>query len=447
MIRDEDLPELRRFRTAERYISVREDSSFGSLVVANGGEDLPVHRWFRLKESFSPLLLERVLSQLYPERPAKLTLLDPFAGVGTTLVSAQLLPDIAIDATGIERNPFIAFAAKTKLRWHEIDAMQLLDNGQRVLESAADHSSAAIPALSSISTGRCISLHKTRKLIAIRDAIVRASLGARGDALLLGLAAAIEPLSRIRRDGRALRIVERQRANVIPTLTAQWQAIANDCQVTAIARPKPGIPLLLEGDGRQPQKLGILPSSVDLVLTSPPYPNNIDYSEVYKLELWMLGFIKDGVDFLSLRRQTFRSHPTCADPAPTQDFNEAIAKGALKNTLHPILVRAESDSARLRIFRGYFSDLWTTMKNVFVCLKPGGHAVFVVGNSLHGTKAGAYLLLTDLVIAQMAAALGFHVANTIIARNLRRRLTGNHFLRESIVILQRPHGSHRQTTI
>jgi DNA modification methylase len=29
----------------------------------------------------------------------------------------------------------------------------------------------------------------------------------------------------------------------------------------------------------------------DLILTSPPYPNNIDYSEVYKLELWLLGFI------------------------------------------------------------------------------------------------------------------------------------------------------------
>ncbi len=441
MIRDEDLPELRRFRTAERTIPIHEDSSFGSLVVANGGEDLPIHRWFRLKESFSPHLLNTVLSHLYPKRPSTLSLLDPFAGVGTALVSAQLLRDVTINATGIERNPFIAFAAKTKLRWHEIDPRQLRTDAQRVLESAADHCSLTIPALSSISTGRCISLHKTRKLIAIRDTIMHANLGARGDALLLGLAGAIEPLSRIRRDGRALRIIERQRAQIIPTLTAQWQAIADDCQATAIACPQPGIPLLLEGDGRQPQKLGILPSSVDLVLTSPPYPNNIDYSEVYKLELWMLGFIKDSVDFLSLRRQTFRSHPTCANPAPTQDFSDAIAKGTLKNTLHPILARAASDPARLRIFKGYFSDLWTTMKNVFTCLKPGGHAVFVVGNSLHGTKDGAYLLPTDLVIAQMAAPLGFHVANTIIARNLRRRLTGNHFLRESLVILTRPHGN------
>ena len=447
MIRDEDLPELPRFRTAEETIPIHEDSSFGSLVVATDTDDLPVHRWFTLKESFSPLLLNRIIGQLYPKRPKNLMLLDPFSGVGTTLLSAQLLPDVAVEAIGIERNPFIAFAAKTKLRWHEINPKQLLADADRVLKNTEDHAHALIPALTSISTGRCISLHKTKKLVAIRDAIKCARLGAQGDALLLGLAAAIEPLSKVRRDGRALRFVERQRTQVIPTLAAQWQNIANDCKTTALAHRKPMIPTLLEGDGRQPQKLGILPSSVDLVLTSPPYPNNIDYSEVYKLELWMLGFINDGVDFLGLRRQTFRSHPTCADPAPTQDFTDAVARGTLKNTLHPILERAEDDPARLRVFMGYFSDLWTTMKNIFTVLKPGGHAVFVVGNSLHGTKDGAYLLPTDLVIAQMAAPLGFKVGSTIIARNLRRRLTGNHFLRESLVILERPHGNQRHTSV
>ncbi len=297
-----------------------------------------------------------------------------------------------------------------------------------------------LPTLSSIRTGRCISLHTSRKLIGIRDAIKQGKNPAIRDALLLGLAAAIEPTSKIRRDGRALRIIERQGTRIVPTLMAQWSAIASDCEKTKARLPRPTLPLLLEGDGREPQKLGILPDSVDLVLTSPPYPNNIDYSEVYKLELWMLGFIKDADDFLSLRRQTFRSHPTCAAPEQTPDFLAAMKTGLLMSTLHPIFARAEVDPARLRVFEGYFSDLWTTLKNVFTCLKPGGHAVFVVGNSLHGTTEGAYLLPTDLVIAQMASPLGYVVSDTIIARNLRRRLSGNHFLRESLVILQKPRG-------
>jgi DNA modification methylase len=445
MIKDEDLPELGRFRAAERSLPIRTDDSFGPLVVATDNDDVPIHRWFRLKESFSPDLLETIITLLYPKRPATLSLLDTFAGVGTTLLSAQFFPDTVINAIGIERNPFIAFAAKTKLRWPDINPEEFLAEGRRML-AAADERHSVLPSLSSISTGRCITLHKSRQLIAIRDRINSLKHAATRDALLLGLAATIEPTSKIRRDGRALRIVERQALRITPTITAQWNRIASDCTITKARLPQPAMPLLLEGDGRHPQKLGILPASVDLVLTSPPYPNNIDYTEVYKLELWMLGFITHATDFLSLRRQTFRSHPTCANPALTPDFVEAMATGGLKSTLNPIFARAAEDPKRLRVFQGYFSDLWTTIKNIHDVLKPGGHAVLVVGNSLHGTNDGAYLLPTDLVIAQMATPLRFTVIDTIIARNLRRRLTGNHFLRESLVILQKTHGRQRRKT-
>jgi hypothetical protein len=64
--------------------------------------------------------------------------------------------------------------------------------------------------------------------------------------------------------------------------------------------------------------------------------------------------------------------------------------------------------------------------------------VFVVGNSLHGRPGAAYLVPTDLAIAGMARRIGFETHETIIARNLKRRLSGNHFLRESIVIVRKP---------
>ncbi len=136
MIKDEDLPELQRFRAAERKLPIHPNPSFGPLVVANQNEEIPIHRWFRLKESFSPRLLDAILTVLYKERPATLTLLDTFAGVGTSLLSAQLLPGTIINAIGIERNPFIAFAAKTKLRWHEIPARQLLKEAEHVIDRA-----------------------------------------------------------------------------------------------------------------------------------------------------------------------------------------------------------------------------------------------------------------------------------------------------------------------
>jgi len=205
-----------------------------------------------------------------------------------------------------------------------------------------------------------------------------------------------------------------------------------------MARASAFHPTLINGDGRDLRRAGIQDESTDLVFTSPPYPNNIDYTEVYKLELWLLGFIRSEKEFLSLRKTTFRSHPTCATPTPAAAFTEQVKTGTLERLLGPILERAQAQPWRHRLFEGYFSDMWKTLEECYRCLRKGGHAVFVVGNSLHGRPGSAYLVPTDLVIADMARSIGFETHETVIARNLKRRLSGNHFLRESIVTVRKP---------
>ena len=63
----------------------------------------------------------------------------------------------------------------------------------------------------------------------------------------------------------------------------------------------------------------------------------------------------------------------------------------------------------------------------------------VEANSLHGGAGRAYLIPTDLVLSQLAVHLGFELERLVVARNTRRRLSGNHFLRESIVALRKPY--------
>lgn len=311
MIDRERLPELQTFIQVENELVFKRVPQLGPLVVPNGNSSAPVHRWFHYKEAFSANLLEHVISSRSISTPPNrnLVLLDPYCGVGTGLLSAQL-SGRKIDAVGIECNPLSAFLAAAKLNWHLINVERFRTLSARLLQKKFT-GSPSLPELTSIKTGRCISKYMARQILQYKSEIGRTADGAERDALLVGLAAAIEPVSRIRRDGRALRIVSKRKVQLREVLATKWEAIAKDVELLKNAGAEAGMASVVVGDGRNPEGVGIQAGTVDLIFTSPPYPNNIDYNEVYKLEMWLLGHVETAASFLALRRMTFRSHPTC----------------------------------------------------------------------------------------------------------------------------------------
>src|SRR3990170_3805025 len=80
---------------------------------------LPMHCWVPWIAGFSSDFVKDALSRYLPHRGI---VLDPFAGVGTTLVEAVLLGHGAI---GFEINPYAALACRTKLNAHHIDGEKL----------------------------------------------------------------------------------------------------------------------------------------------------------------------------------------------------------------------------------------------------------------------------------------------------------------------------------
>jgi len=438
MISDSDLHELKVYRELERSLALETRPELGSLVVANSNDNTPVHRWFRFKEAYSPDLLGTLLGLWAPGRVSG-TLLDPYCGVGTTLLSAQTLASRELHAVGIEYNPFIRFVAETKLAWPLVDPAALMSIGGKILK-ATTRPSCEIPALSGLTTGRCMSRYVTGRLAAIRNAIIEHGNSPTHRALLLGLAAAIEPLSLTRKDGRALRLVDKPRQAVAPVLWQKWQTIADDVRALKATGQRLNTVQVLAGDGRKPEPSAVPPGSVDIIVTSPPYPNNIDYSEVYKLELWLLGFVQDAVAFLRLRKGTLRSHPTSDFSLPEHDFLRRVSTDRLKKGFQPLLSKLDTEHQkwRRRLFVAYFSDMATTLMQFYSVLRCDGLAFITVGNSLHGGKYVPYVIATDLLISELARSFGFAVERIAIARSLKRRLTGNHFLRESVIVLRKP---------
>jgi DNA modification methylase len=438
MIAGRCLRELRAYRELEKDLPLRDEPQLGEFVVAAGNEDHLVHRWFRFKEAYSGDLLKLLLAR-YISGKKEIDLLDPFCGVGTTLLSAQTHRSLRIRATGIEYNPFIRFTASTKLSWPDIDAQRMLKLADEVVTAPAAPAE-EIPRLSGFVKGRCMSRYVAQRLIGIRDAIRRDGDTTNHKALLLGLAASVESLSHTRKDGRALRLVDRGRQLITPILQKKWHQIANDARDLQNSCTNLGSTKVLAGDGRAILASSIEPSSIDFIVTSPPYFNNIDYSEVYKLELWLMDFVCDSESFLQLRKGTLRSHPTSALSGEEKDFLKTITGEHLNGSFEIIISKLDTkkEKWRRKLFIAYFSDILASLKSQYTVLRNGGGAFIIVGNSLHGGQYSPYVVATDILICKLAQSVGFSVEQISVARSLRRRLTGNHFLRESVIALRKP---------
>jgi hypothetical protein len=76
-------------------------------------KELPVHRWVPWIAGFSAQFVDDCLSKYLPDQgKSEYCVLDPFAGVGTTLVQAYVR---GFNVVGFEINPYAALASKVKL--------------------------------------------------------------------------------------------------------------------------------------------------------------------------------------------------------------------------------------------------------------------------------------------------------------------------------------------
>ena len=95
-------------------------SGFGDTAFSDN-RNRRLHRWAPWIAGFSSSFVAAALDSVRRDDRA-LSVLDPFAGVGTTLVTAIENGD---DATGFEINPYAALACRAKLRAMNCDVSLL----------------------------------------------------------------------------------------------------------------------------------------------------------------------------------------------------------------------------------------------------------------------------------------------------------------------------------
>lgn len=421
--------------------------AYAPLVVPQGGAGSAFHRWFHMKEAFSPNLLPTLLADLGVDADRPISILDPFLGSGTTAISALSLNRQAdTRAAGIEVNPFLAHLSRATLQAMSLGKQQRIALADRVATAVPTAVRARPgrpprpPALNAFMTTEYFPDGSLARLSRIRANILEMEPSLERDLLLVALAATVEPSSRLRRDGRALRY-EPNKTTSDPTLAfvGRVQEMGHDLREVDVSGT--GFALTASAlDQCVWNDLG--PGSWDLCVFSPPYPNNIDYTEVYKLEGWFLGFIEDQQQFRQQRKLTLRSHPSIMFDARADDANDLSSAASdglneLLAILHNAIPSDRYRHQRRRMITGYLEDCASVFGHAYRALRPGGHLAYVVGNSRHGSGDESFTIASDVLLAEIARLVGFEVNRVTVARDLRRRGRSDH-LRESVVTLMKP---------
>ena len=159
----------------------------------------------------------------------------------------------------------------------------------------------------------------------------------------------------------------------------------------------------------------------DLIITSPPYMNGLDYVMNYKIEMAWLGFTKEAKDAKKVKD----SLVVCDNVSKGLIKEFAQSNSNYTNSwIEEIKTNIEENIKRRGNYRRndmphivhkYFDDMYKVMNSVTNSLRANGHFILVVGDSL---IADVYVP-TDLLLARIGTKLGLTIEKVEKARNRR----------------------------
>ncbi len=401
-----------------------------------GTGDVAFQRWFRVKEAFSPLFVRDVIAHL-PQPPS--TCLDCFGGSGTTALTCQFM---GIAPTTIELNPFLADLIEAKLtsfdpRAVAADRLIISRTVDAVdVDLAASYANAPPTLYEPGAGGRWIfDIEVMRRIAQYRAAIAIVADHRHRRLFTVILGSILIHLSNVVINGKGRRYRggwqrNRRTARAVDVAfeAAYDNALFDISRLTRRAHPGYA---LLRGDARS--RLAELTDTYDLVLFSPPYPNSFDYTDIYNIELWVLGYLSSAADNLSLRRSTLRSH--------VQIKRDASMPAAPSPTLESVVTALGEATDRLwsrqipGMVTSYFADLEVVMRECAQRLTPNGRIAMVVGDSRYADV----VVPVARILAELGEGLGLTSDRLQVLRPMRASAQqgGEHLLSEDLLVLKR----------
>jgi len=419
---------------------------FGAPAATNGFRDssfaknknLPLHRWVPWIAGFSGEFVEDCIRNYLPSRHSNRWVLDPFAGVGTTLVQAYLG---GLSVVGFEINPYAALATKIKLlalRISTHDFAKQITTFGRFMEKAETRARVPASRRPEGFSGRTqfFSPNVERKVLHALDFINSIDNPSIRDIFRLGLGSVMVSFSNYSYEPSLTRRAavgkpNIEDANVGRSMSAKLHLILED-----IGWIQGHMRML----GYRP-RAKMFPKSifsaldcmeqrnfVDLVITSPPYLNNYHYPRNTRPQLHWLG-MASGKGYRSAREtESFgKFWQTVRDSEP---IRLGFRMPELSDTIETIRSRnidkgSYGGPGWANYVATYFNDTHKFCQVLAQMLRPKAASIIVLGNSIiQGIE-----VKTDYFFGKIGELAGLKFEDNHL---LRKKRTGSSIIQSSI---------------
>ncbi|MFH1785696.1 MAG: hypothetical protein ABH842_04675 [Candidatus Micrarchaeota archaeon] len=370
----------------------------GPYMTFEFSKEKPIHGWFWYKEGFAPEIVEYSIKKFGQPK----SILDPFCGVGTTLLTAK---NLGIQSMGMDASTLAVFISKTKTDDYSSED---IENARLFLEKRLQPTPSDIRWNFELFDVRAAFPKRNHnEILVLREAIEKEGDRVR-NLLLLALLSVLPQASIVLKDGGVLKIMKNKRA--LPAREIFRRRVKKMLRDLETQKQGHGSQVYL-GDARGSD---IESESIDLIATSPPYLNNIDYSKVYGLELSLLNMSK--AEASEVRMRAVRSF-----------IGKQMDVGEMPEEVGEI-------GRTIPIIGTYFRDMELAINEMYRVLNDNGEAHITVSNSvIHETH-----VLVDEIFAQIAERIGFRKTEIIVgAERIADIRPQKVKTRESIVILKK----------
>lgn len=441
--------------------------------------DRAIHDWYRFVLAYPPHLVREYLAKLDAD-PDRDWVYDPFSGTATTPLEARL-NGFRVAAT--DANPVAVLANRVKLNW-EIDLDALRRKLEIVLQVAADalRAEEMLPILEPVSQlslfadalpdipvhlriatpdaapfePEAVLSEEARKLIptgyisdlplvrvlAIRHAIESVWMsGEMKEFLRLALATTtVSAAGNIAFGPEVYATAPKLDADVLTHFRQTALRMIGDAEELIQTSPayRPSFHVSRD-DARLLSSLENHPL-IGIVITSPPYPNEKDYTRTTRLENVLLGYLRSKADLRELKEMLLRSNTRNVFSKDDDDRYvadiAAIQNVAAEIEQKRIDLSKTSGFERLyhRVVTLYFGGMYRHLASLLPHLRPGARCAYVVGDQQSFFRVH---IPTAHLLADVALKAGYEVEGIETWRNRFATATKKH-IDENTLILRKP---------